>query len=278
MLKAWGAAAFMASMFWVLTKTKTAVEGVEESRTVPFLLNRVQSHLETRLARNNRVLKARQAGLTTYMLLRRLLLPIVTEGGKTGMLISQNSKYATLHFGIAHRAYRLFGALDPHDHTANELSASLRANILHTAYSNRKELVFDVLDSKIIIESAEVEEAGQGVTLHHVVASEVARWPGLPEDTTSNVKGGLVPGGTYDEESTGNGAAGYFYEQYLRSMDDEVVADARSHFYGWWWSDEYAELALTPQQAAELEADITSDELSLIAKMHSELAGVAYVV
>lgn len=263
-------------MFWILTKIPSGVPGIELSRTVPFSFNRVQVHLYDRLARNNRVLKARQAGLTTFFLIVRLLMNIITEGGKTGLLISQNNKYAEKHFNIARRAYRLIGALDPGAPENNVLCYSLKENLLHTSYSSRRELVFDMLDSRIMIESAEVEEAGQGVTLHHVVASEVARWPGDPEATTSNIKGGLVPGGTYDEESTANGAAGYFYEQCLRSMDDEILADARFHFYEWYWSSEY-DLPLTDKEQAVLKADLSSDELNLIARMHKEMSAIAWL-
>lgn len=257
-------------MFWILTKMPTGVPGVDRSRTVPFHFNRVQTHLFNNLARNNRVLKARQAGLTTFMLLVRLFMPIILEAGKTGMLISQNSKYATLHFQIAIRALRHIGNISLTDQSRNKVGNQLRAHLLHTAYSNRKELVFDMLDSKLIIESAEVEEAGQGVTLHHVVASEVARWPGDPEATTSNIKGGLVPDGTYDEETTGNGAAGYFYEQYLRSMDDEILADARPHFYNWGWSDEYS-LDVAPDEKEKLIAELTEEEFALIRMFQAQL-------
>src|SRR4051812_40223765 len=104
-LRAWGPQWFCASMFWILTKVPSGVPGgVEVSRTVPFRFNRVQTHLYDRLWRNNRVLKARQAGLTTFFLLVRLLMNVVTEGGKTGLLISQNNKYAEKHFQIARRA------------------------------------------------------------------------------------------------------------------------------------------------------------------------------
>jgi hypothetical protein len=645
MLKGWGIRAFLASMFWILAKNLSVVPGdeTEGTRLVPFMLNRMQSDLDANIARNNRLLKARQSGGTTYFMIRRLLLPVLTEGGKTGMLISQNNDYATKHFRIAHRAYDYIGALDPFDRSVNTLCEELKANLLHTQYSSRKELVFDVLDSQIIIESAEVEEAGQGVcvasdtlictadfrlirykdlkagdeirgsggkyvrvckvhtipaavhprrgdarsiclaglkdqpircasnhpfmtqrgmvtadmlvpgkdyfkypkvpilsrvknvtfstasefrsapmgfghtlpldrefgflcglyladgalrgnrvvgitmiaphkrkeavprilkivkdiglgygdtgtclliyssllctwlednfgrtkqkhiplwwamadrefllgvlegwlfgdgevpkpghrpkryvlgygknltllmgmkelsvsldfgmprlskrkikekyrsikgvrchvngpmytlkwggdsfyalagafgylqrtrsvqgrkvtnyqdkdfvytqvvsvkkirlsefkditvdaadhlyclpyglthnTLHHVVCSEVARWPGLPEETVSNIKGGLVPGGTFDEESTGNGAAGYFYEQYLRSMDDPLKADARAHFYNWTWTSEF-ELPLTESEKDELEKDLQADEYALIRMMHKEL-------
>lgn len=274
MNKAWGTKAFLASMFWILVKMPTSKPGVEISRTMPFLFNRTQEHLENNLARNNRVLKYRQAGITTYFLIRRLLMNVILEGGKTGMLISQNNKYAAQHFMIAHRAYRLIGAQDPNNDSLNSINKSLKQNLLHTQFASRRELFFDILDSKLIVESAEVEEAGQGVTIHHVVSSETARWPGDPEATTSNIKGGLVPGGTYDEESTANGAAGYFHSEYLKAMDNPELADAKAHFYPWWWADEY-EVRLSDKEKREMEKDLTASEYALIRKMHSELKAVA---
>lgn len=275
-LKAWGIARFCSSMFWIAVKQATNIPDVAVSRTVPFVFNRIQNHITPRLARNNRVLKPRQVGFTTYFMLVRLLLNVITEGGKTGLLISQSADDAAKHFIIARRAHRLIGAQDPQDNTVNGLCLSLKANLLHTVYSNRKELVFDQLDSQLIIKSAEVEEAAQGVTLHHVLASEVARWPRNPEATTSNVKGALVPGGTYDEESTANGAAGYFYEQFLRSLDDEKKADARPHYYDWFFSEDY-EQQLTKKQMDELEQDLTVTEYTLIRRMHRELEDVNYI-
>ena len=276
LLHTWGTEAFCAAMFWILTKERTAIEGVEAARIIPFTWNTIQKHMWGRLWRNNRLLKARQAGFTTFFILVRLLLPIITEGGKSGMLVSQNSKYATQHFLMARRAYRLIGAVSPYDNTLNATCRSLKANLLHTAYSNRKEILFDYLDSKLIVESAEVEEGGQGLTIQHLVCSEVARWPGDPEATMSNLLGSLAPGGTRDEESTADGAAGYFYEQYLHSMNDEKSADARSHFYPWYWSLDY-ELQLSPKEAMELEADLTAEEMAIIRKIHTELKEVAYV-
>jgi hypothetical protein len=275
-LHAFGMKYFLQTMIWILTKQATETYGQFKSRLVPFIFNPIQEHLYSRLSQHNRVLKARQAGLTTFMLLVRLLVPIITEGGKSGMLISQNSRYASMHFAMVRRAYRHIGALDPSDPSANALSESLKNNLLHTSYSSRKELVFDMLDSKLIIESAEVEEAGQGVTLHHVVASEVARWAGDPEATISNIKGALVKDGSFDEETTANGLAGYFCEQYLASMNEPLKADAFPHYYSWFWSPEYED-ELTEIEKDELMADLTSDELRLIAQIHKELSDVAYL-
>lgn len=276
-LSAFGMRYFLQSMIWLLTKVPTPIYGVDESRLVPFVLNRMQTHLLTRLGLMNRLLKMRQGGATTFFTLVRLFVPIITEGGVNGMLISQTSHYAAMHFAMVRRAYRLIGAADPRNAEANKLSESLKANLLHTAYSNRRELVFDQLDSRLIVESAEVEEAGQGVTLHHVVASEAARWKGNPEATISNIKGALVTNGTFDEETTGNGFQGYFCERFLAALNEPKKADAISHYYSWYWVDEYEDV-LTKAQKDELEKDLTADELRIIAQMHRELSSVAYGV
>ena len=287
MLKAFGAKMFNASMFWILSDpSKIASHKIKsfEKRLVPFLWNRIQEDLDEHVGRNNRVLKPRQSGFTTYFLMNRLLLPVITNEGTNGLLISQSGAYATKHFQMVRRAYRYIGAVDPYDEEKNELCRSLKANLLHYEYSNRHELVFDVLDSRLIVESAEVEEAAQGITLHHVVSSETARWPHKPEDTTSNIKAALVPGGTYDEESTANGMGGYFCENYMASMSSSNP-DAVPHFYEWYWDASYQGVTtaagevrmLTEEEKTKLEQELTEEEYQLIRKMHRELDVVAYV-
>lgn len=264
-------------MIWILQKNVAIIDGakIETGRLVPFMWNMMQRHLYPRLAAKNRLLKMRQGGATTFFLLVRLLLPIVTEGGKTGLLISQKERYAREHFRIARRAYNLIGAEDPQDNTKNAFCIALKQNLLHTAYSSSRELIFDQIDSKLIIESAENEEAAQGITLHHVVASEVARWRFDPEATVSNIKGALVSDGTFDEETTGNGAAGYFYEKYLLTMNSDRAGDAKAHFYEWYWGEDYEVGYLTPAQEQEMLEDLTADELSVIRKIHKDLAQAA---
>lgn len=274
MVKAFGMEFFIAAMIWILAKKASDIPGVEKSRLMPFRFNLMQHHLYSDLGQHNRLLKMRQGGSTTFFTLVRLFVPIILEEGKTGLLISQNSAYASKHFQMVRRAYRYFGAQNPHNDEVNGLCTSLKNNLLHTVYSNRRELEFDMLDSRIMVESAEVEEAGQGVTLHHVVSSETSRWPGQPEETTSNIKGALVTDGTYDEECTANGMGGYFCEAYLRSMESQI-ADAKPHFYEWYWDNSYS-LKLTPKQAKELEDDLTTEEYAIIRQIHSCMSSVEY--
>jgi hypothetical protein len=205
-----------------------------------------------------------------------LLLPAITEGGLGCLLISQNKEMAQEHFAMVRRAYKLIGAEDPFNTEANTFSESLKANLLHTEYSNRRELVFDVLDSKVLIASAEVEEAAQGITLHHIVASEYSRWPGKPDETLSNVMGALAPGGTLDKEATANMAVGPYFEDFVRAMEEPEKSPAKAFFFESYWSDEYS-LPLSAKQTKELLADLRADEVHLIKKMHKELQAVAWM-
>jgi hypothetical protein len=273
---AWGVEHFMMSLFWILTKQKQKFTSGKVTSLVPFRFNWIQHDIEMRLGERNILVKARQIGGTTYMLLRRLFVPAILDHGIGSLLISQNNEYVTKHFSIARRAYRYIGAVDPYDARENIFSISLRQNLLHTEASNRREIIFDQLDSRVIVASAEVEESGQGITLHHILADEYSRWPGSPADTLSNVEGALVPDGTLDKNCTANGAAGPFYEDVMRVLNTPKDADAVLHFYPWYWTDEYRR-TMTAAEAEELKKDLTEEERRLIGRFHKELKSVAWI-
>jgi hypothetical protein len=275
-MKAWGAQLMMAFLFWILPKEAEETLDGEEMFLMPCRYNKVQEDLEGKLAQRNLLLKIRQIGGTTYFSLRRLLLPAILEPGTGSMLISQSNAYVEKHFQIIRRAYRHVAAVNPFDMQQNELSISLKENILHTVASNKRELIFDQLESRVMVESAEVTEAAQGVSLHHILADEYSRWPHNPEETLANVQGALVKTGTLDKNCTANGAQGPFYKDCMRAMFEAEKSDARFHFYPHWWSSD-TKLDLTDKEAAELEADLTDEELKLLALMHKQMDCVAYV-
>lgn len=289
LLDARGLEFFCRFLFWILGKKpkKFATDEDDESEEgriiVPFAWNTFQKRLYARLGRNNLVVKARQIGSTTWFLLARLLANAITRRGTGCALISQSNEYAQKHFRIALRADRLIGAVDPYrdltgrdPNSPNVLCTSLKRNLLHKASSNRRELIYDQIDSQIMIASAEVEESGQGVTLHHILADEFARWPGKPSDTLSNVRGALVPNGTTDKACTANGASGPFHQDVLTAYSNPDLSDAVLHFFPH-WIDEDSQLPLTEKEKDVLEADLNADELRLIAKMHDDLKDVAFI-
>lgn len=245
----WGAAEFMLRMCWIIRKNAEENENEilpSESEywnrsLVPFHLNRIQLDIESKLGERNIFVKPRQGGYTTYTIIRRLLLQCILTPGANGLLISQNGEKVGKHFRILMRSHNLFACVEPNpNHPANGFSQELHKHLLHTRISNRREIIYDMLDCVISCESAEVEEAGQGVTAKHVVADEVARWPHNPEDTLSNLKESIPKGGTLDLVSTANGWGGYFYEESMRARDTgKGYREFTYHFHPWWFHDEY---------------------------------------
>lgn len=212
------------------------------SRLVPFRLSKIQKDLVKTAADRNITLKPRQIGSTTWHIICRLFIPTITQPGTTGVLISQTKPYGAQHFRIFQRALNTFGQvpaqlmslIDPK--LLNEL-ARMHDHLLHTQYSARHEILFDFLDSKVLVETAENPDAGTGLTINRLVATEVAYWSRDPESLLAQAKEAIPKGGTMDLESTPNGMGGYFFEEWMRSGDPN--AEFSRHFYPWWWQEEY---------------------------------------
>jgi hypothetical protein len=249
MWRDWGVPEFVLRMCWIIRKNAEEGEGEilpSESEfwnrsLVPFHLNRIQLDIESKLGERNIFVKPRQGGYTTYTIVRRLYLGCLLDPGSNGLLISQNGEKVGKHFRILMRCHKLFACVEPNpNHPANEFSQELHKHLLHTRISNRREIILDQLDCVISCESAEVEEAGQGVTAKRVVADEVARWPHNPEDTLSNLKESIPKGGTLDLVSTANGYGGYFFEESMRARDTgKGYREFTYHFHPWWFHEEY---------------------------------------
>lgn len=226
---------------------------------VPFLMNNIQQDIEKRLGKRNIFLKPRQAGYTTYTALRRIFIPCILNPGENGLLISRNGTTATDCFIMLKRCLQHFAEVNPFDKAQNSFARELRRHLLHTTYSNRRELVFDAIDVAIRCASAEDTEAGQGYTYSHVMADEVARWEHNPEETMSNMKAAIPDEGTLDLVSTANGFGGYFHEECQRAMDTgKGYREFVFHFHSWNMHEEYREA--TPIDSKTL----TKEELLFI--------------
>lgn len=272
MYRRWGPIEFARRAFWIIRKNPEEGEldllpkdnRFWNRRLVPFSQNRIQRDLVEKIiigrSLRNIILKPRQVGLTTWIIIMRLLMPVILEPGSGSMLISQNAEYAAAHFGILKLAYRHFMEGDPYDKEKNEWAMDLRKHLLHIAYSNRRELIFDQLESRVRCASAEVSEVGQGLTLQHLCCTELSRWPGKPEETLANAKEGIAAEGTLDIECTPNGAGGYFFEEWNRSTNvGNPNREFMPHFHEWWWHDEYRRKPGVPMNV------LKDDERSLVA-------------
>lgn len=250
-LKVYGTETFCRETMWVLRKKaekaqRKTTDDNWNKRLVPFKFNRVQSHFTEHAGQNNDILKYRQAGFTTYGVMVRLYLKAVTDPGFGALLISQTNGYGAQHFGIIKRTHRYFCKRNPFNDAdpLNLFWQQVHQHLLHTAYSARRELVFDFLDSRLLVNSAQNEEVGQGLPgLSAVWATEVARWPRDPEATMANVSESVHHEGTIDKESTANMMGGYFYEDYQRAKLSRDP-NFQSHFYPWPYDDEYREKPL----------------------------------
>lgn len=279
LLDSYGEELFAAQMLWILRRNPEKGErdilpttGMWNRRLVPFIHNKIQCDLNSKLGLRNILLKPRQAGYTTYFILMRLMLRCILSPGAGGLLISQNHHYAALHFAILMRGHRYFGINNPYDRRENKLADELHQHLLHTATSNRREMVLDALESRIVVESAEVPEAGQGLSINYAVATEVARWPGNPEETLANMKEAIPQEGTLDMESTADGFGGYFHEEFLRAWDkkDGEETEFKAHFHEWWWHDEYR------RSPAVKKDSLTEEEQNLVNKFHLDLEQIRW--
>jgi len=229
-------------MFLMILAKKEFIGSRFSSRLIPFALHRIQLDLEDKKGKRNIVLKPRQIGSTTWHILCRLFVPAILEPGSSGLLISQTKAYGAQHFRILQRALKNFGRTPIwiSEHGFGDLiTESLHQNLLHTQYSARHEILFDFLDSKVLVDTAENKDAGTGLTIQHLVCTECAYWPGDPETLLAQSKETVPANGTVDVESTPNGMGGYFFEEWQRSSNPG--AEFRQHFYPWWWQEEYQE-------------------------------------
>jgi hypothetical protein len=195
-----------------------------DGQLVPLRLNRAQKAFSA-APRSGRhiILKARQLGFTTYIA-ARFFVATITRPGTLSVLVAHDLDSAQAIFEIVRRF-------------ANNLPEHLREGCLRTSRANVRQLVFPELDSQFRVESAADENCGRGLTIQNLHCSEVSRWPGDAVATLASLQGSFsqTRGGAVVLESTPNGAAGCFYDEWQRAEEK----GAHKHFFPWWWEPSY---------------------------------------
>ena len=186
-----------------------------------LVANEVQRAFEERRGPRNIVLKARQMGLTTWVAARFFLRTITHEGMLT-LQVAHTQQAAEEIFRIVHRFY-------------SWLPAELRVGTLKTSRANVRQLVFPALDAQYRVESAADRNAGRGLTVQNLHCSELARWPGDAAETLAGLRAALAPGAEMILESTPDGVAGCFHDEWLRAPETGLV----QHFFPWWKEAKY---------------------------------------
>jgi hypothetical protein len=207
---------------WVLVRARSG-------RMVPLRANAAQRMFEARRGNRNVILKARQMGMTTWVV-ARFFLRTITRGGMQTMLVAQHRSAAEGMFRIVHRMW-------------DGLPQDLREGPLRRSRANVGLMTFPELDSALWVGSASDASVGRGVSLTNLHCSEVSRWPGDAAATLAGLKAALEPGGEMVLESTPNGAYGAFYEEWLGAGEHGGNVDASGmvrHFLPWWMEEQYA--------------------------------------
>ena len=186
-------------------------------------LNRAQQEYSQRCSKRNIVLKARQVGITTYIA-ARFFLQTITRPGTLTVQVAHSDESAQAIFDIVHRFWE------------NLPNKRVRRGALVKSRSNVRQIVFPQLDSEYRVETAD-DNAGRGMTIHHLHCSEVSRWSRGGAETLASLRAAVVPDGEIVLESTANGASGIFYEEWEKAAETGYT----QHFFPWWYEPTYKE-------------------------------------
>lgn len=153
------------------------------------------------------ILKARQQGFSTYV------------HGRMYWTLSQ--RMARKGLVVAHKADSSRTLFDMYRRTHAQMPELLRPQ---TAYSSRKELSFNKLDTSIIVATAGGDGIVRGETLSDVHLSEVAFWPkATAADNWTSLEQCIAEKKDTSVyiESTANGMSGVFYEMWQGAVSGE---------------------------------------------------------
>lgn len=195
-------------------------------------LNTVQQKLDEQVAKQYAatgqvrviILKARQQGLSTYTS-GRLYYRATQQKGKKGLV-------------VAHKADSTRALFDMYKRIHAEMPEWVRPS---TSYSSRKELVFDKLDSSLMVATAGGDGIARGETIQYAHLSEVAFWPVATAADNFNALMQSIPNEPDTEvyiESTANGMSGVFYNTWKGAI--EGTNGFIPFFSPWFDSPEYS--------------------------------------
>jgi hypothetical protein len=202
----------------------------KENKIVPFELNPVQvkfhAAVEDQRKRTGKVrkiiLKGRQQGLSTYV-----------SGRKYWRLSQRSAKKGMV---MAHKAESTQALWQMYKRYHNSCPAMLKPS---TAYSSKKELNFDKLDTGLIVATAGGDGVGRGEMLSDMHLSEIGFWPANNADETLNGLLQCMPNTPDTEayiESTANGF-NIFKEQWDAAVAGE--SEFEPFFSPWFDTPEY---------------------------------------
>jgi len=211
----------------------------------PFRLNEVQARLDASWHRRNIIPKARQTGVSSYVI-ARYLAKCLAEENRTCVIVS--------HEGDATR--RL---LQRAKFIVKNLKGGLKPQI---GRASAQEIFFEKTNSKIFIGTAGSSTFGHGDTITDLHLSEASRYPD-PE----SIVDGTFPAAEHGEitvESTGHGVGNWFHRMCSRARRGRGF---KLHFIPWIDVAEYA-LPFTSEAERKQFHGSLSDEYEELILLH----------
>ena len=206
---------------------------------IPFILNSTQKKLDDGLALRNIVAKARQEGVTTYVLARFTVM-CLTRRNTRAVVVSHEREstermLATVHYFLE----------------------NLRGPKPVIEHASKGELTFPKTNSMFYIGTAGAKKFGRGDTITHFHGSEVAYWDNPKEMVGGALQAISIRGrNELFLESTGNGAGTWFHRQCMDAARGK--SSYKLHFFNWIEFAEY-DLPVTAEQSREIMLNLQED-------------------
>lgn len=207
----------------------------KDGQDVPFVLNHYQAELDSNLCGRDIIPKARQLGMSAYVL-ARFTAKCLYKRNTRAVVISHDKESTQRMLARVH--YYLNNLRGPPATIKN---------------ASKNELTFPKTNSMFYIGTAGSRKFGRGDTITDLHCSEIAYW----EDPKSLVAGlfQAVPreSGEIIIESTGNGTGNYYHRACTRAY--EGIGRFRLHFFDWLKAKEY-QVPLTSDEKQKLQGDL----------------------
>lgn len=202
-----------------------------------FKLNREQALLDSYLTGRDRVPKARQLGISSYVLARFTARCLYKQN--TRAVVISHDKESTQRM-----LSRVHYFLD-----------NIKGPKAETKLANRNEISFPKTNSLFYIGTAGARKFGRGDTITNLHCSEIAFW-GDPKTLVAGLYQAVPYNGEIIEESTGNGVGNYYHRQCMIAYEGK--SRFRLHFFNWLKFPEYV-VNLTERERENLKNDLKED-------------------
>lgn len=220
--------AVIENMFRIVNKDGVAVD---------FTLNEVQTRLDANWTRRNIIPKARQGGISSYVI-ARFVAKCLGEDNRACVVISHEADATRRLLARAH-------------YILDNLKGGVKPEL---GRRSQNEIFFKKTNSALYIGTAGSRTFGHGDTITDLHLSEAARYP----DPDATVRGTFPAAerGEITVESTGNGVGNWYHRMCVRAQQGRGF---KLHFFSWLDMSDYTIPFATTEDRAAFAASLEED-------------------